>query len=417
VVLAIGAASCVGPRSGEVKRDAEIEEPSGEAGADAGPAPADAGGPDLRSSPDADAPADASRGDLPLPPDLPPPPADTAPTPDAAPGLKAQGQACGAGLECASGNCADGYCCNQACGGACQACAAALTGGANGSCQPMMAGTDPGDDCPAQPPASCGTDGACDGAGKCRRHGTSVTCSEASCSSGSETPAGHCNGAGACAVPAARSCGKYQCNATTLMCRKSCSADGDCNAASACEDAVCVTRCRPQSAQNKLPFAGFDDATTVVLKGTTSKWGLRDGGRWDPREDGLGCGNGAGSGAAMIDTASRPQLFSPCFPVSAGQHYFFGYMARGNAGESQLATCTVRWWDEVCDPGTGQCFCGNDLGAPRALSGTLTPSWQHLAGEVTAPAGARYADVFCGVPTFPTAWFDYFYFNPSAPRF
>jgi MYXO-CTERM domain-containing protein len=53
------------------------------------------------------------------------------------------GTACAAGLSCLSGRCVDGVCCDTPCGGGeptdCQACAARLTGVADGTCAPLSA--------------------------------------------------------------------------------------------------------------------------------------------------------------------------------------------------------------------------------------------------------------------------------------
>ncbi|MBI4705981.1 MAG: SBBP repeat-containing protein [Deltaproteobacteria bacterium] len=72
--------------------------------------------------------------------------------------LKAGGQACGGAGECASGFCADGVCCDEACAGLCRACSAAKTGGKDGACAPVTAGTDPDAECA---PAVCDGAGAC----------------------------------------------------------------------------------------------------------------------------------------------------------------------------------------------------------------------------------------------------------------
>ena len=54
------------------------------------------------------------------------------------------GVACTEDVDCGSGNCVDGVCCESACGGGvadCQACSNALTGMANGRCLPALLGT------------------------------------------------------------------------------------------------------------------------------------------------------------------------------------------------------------------------------------------------------------------------------------
>lgn len=55
---------------------------------------------------------------------------------------ESSGTACSDASTCPSGFCVDGFCCDSACGGGavdCQACSAALTGGADGACAPLAA--------------------------------------------------------------------------------------------------------------------------------------------------------------------------------------------------------------------------------------------------------------------------------------
>ncbi|MEZ4307003.1 MAG: hypothetical protein R3F14_03000 [Polyangiaceae bacterium] len=92
----------------------------------------------------------------------------------------ANGAPCAQGAECQSGFCADGVCCNTACGGACQACSAVKKGqGANGTCGSIISGTDPDNEC----------FGAtnCNGGGACALLGTG-----ASCNVGGECTSGFC---------------------------------------------------------------------------------------------------------------------------------------------------------------------------------------------------------------------------------
>ncbi len=71
------------------------------------------------------------------------------------------GQTCIANSDCTSGNCpsADGVCCDTPCDSTCVACVAAKTGGVDGTCGPVTAGTDPDTDCAAD---------VCNGFGACR---------------------------------------------------------------------------------------------------------------------------------------------------------------------------------------------------------------------------------------------------------
>src|SRR6185295_3266743 len=58
-------------------------------------------------------------------------------------------------------NCVDGFCCNNACAGACSACSAALSGGTNGTCGNIPAYSDPSNECSTSPLYNCNGSGAC----------------------------------------------------------------------------------------------------------------------------------------------------------------------------------------------------------------------------------------------------------------
>jgi hypothetical protein len=143
-------------------------------------------------------------------------------------GRKEDGAACAEDDECASTHCVDGFCCNTTCTGVCRSCA--LTG-KRGTCSDIP--DDVVDDdggCPASEEASCGNDGKCNGAGACRKWGTSVQCRAASCppTQATLTRAANCDGRGSCPPGDTQSCGNYRCD-TNDMCRTSCSSNADCN--------------------------------------------------------------------------------------------------------------------------------------------------------------------------------------------
>ena len=133
------------------------------------------------------------------------------------------GAGCTSGSACVSGNCVDGYCCNGACTGQCEACdvptalgiCTAVSGVPHGA-RPPCAGT-PGDACV----------GACDGTstGKCAYPGNAKQCA-AGCDAGSES-VGFCDSAGACQASSKKaSCAPYVCGA--VACKTTCTANDEC---------------------------------------------------------------------------------------------------------------------------------------------------------------------------------------------
>jgi hypothetical protein len=157
-----------------------------------------------------------------------PPPVDTAPV------LLEQGRGCTSNAACASGLCVDGFCCNSACQGSCQACDAP---GKEGSCTLVPLGQDPDDECAMQPAASCGLDGTCDGQGNCARYPAGAECIPGSCSAGVERASGACNGTGTCMMGATQSCPSGVCNGAS--CGATCTASSQCQPGFYCEGGNC----------------------------------------------------------------------------------------------------------------------------------------------------------------------------------
>ncbi len=147
---------------------------------------------------------------------------------------KKNGRACGAATECASGSCVDGFCCERACGGQCEACDVA---GNEGRCLPVAGeshGTRPR--C-ANGDAKCG--GVCNGISpRCAFPSAVTTCSQ-SCS-GKLAIVGTCDGRGACVVGSPQNCpGNFVCE-NTNVCKTSCAGDAECLDGYRCESARCV---------------------------------------------------------------------------------------------------------------------------------------------------------------------------------
>jgi hypothetical protein len=111
---------------------------------------------------------------------------------------------------CISGStCADGYCCNRACSGTCEACD---VDSKQGTCTVISAGSQPRHGTCANTGAGVANTacaGSCQGKsdGSCSYAPTSTACGSAGCNpSGQSQAAGTCNGTGLCSMPAPISC-------------------------------------------------------------------------------------------------------------------------------------------------------------------------------------------------------------------
>jgi len=142
---------------------------------------------------------------------------------------------------CASGNCVDGYCCNVACGGQCQACDVS---GALGTCVTVTGAVHVNPAISTR--VACGGTGdcaaTCNGtdATACKYAGSSVACGTTSCTGGITTNVGTCNGSGAC-NQSTTPCGAYGCS--TSSCKTSCTADADCaSSAYYCVGGACTVK-------------------------------------------------------------------------------------------------------------------------------------------------------------------------------
>ncbi|MDC0745680.1 hypothetical protein [Polyangium mundeleinium] len=164
------------------------------------------------------------------------------------------GVPCSTGAACSSGFCVDGVCCDTACEGSCEACTAAKKGqGADGQCQPIKMGTDPDDECAAQPPSSCGLDGQCNGAGDCAMYAAGTPCAAGSCEGTTQTNPSQCDGSGTCAPGTQASCVEgYACVAN--KCATSCTDDTACAPGYVCN--VAMKWCEPMAQAGSSSSSG-----------------------------------------------------------------------------------------------------------------------------------------------------------------
>lgn len=140
------------------------------------------------------------------------------------------GKPCATLLECASGNCTDGVCCNSSCDGQCEAC---NLQNQVGTCSFVVGEpVAPRPPCDGTPPCQ----GACAGGSDfCAYPGASVSCAPASCTGDVATPAAGCDNAGQCASAASSPCNPYACDATSGACKTVCVSDNDCSQGAVCD--------------------------------------------------------------------------------------------------------------------------------------------------------------------------------------
>lgn len=153
----------------------------------------------------------------------------------------APGKLCVGQTDCVAAACIDGVCCQEACDGECVACASTKTERPDGECAPIVAGTDPDEECSSQDSSTCGNStGFCNGMGGCQKHAVGAICASASCVDGTQTNARACDGLGNCTDTGSIACAPYVCGST--MCLTSCSDDPQCDTDHYCVDATCVPR-------------------------------------------------------------------------------------------------------------------------------------------------------------------------------
>jgi hypothetical protein len=307
------------------------------------------------------------------------------------------GGACTSGASCKSGRCVSDVCCDRACDGTCVACAAALTGGTDGTCANILAGKPaPAGQCPAAP---CGNDGNCSG-GACEEVLAGTACGTGSCSQGTMT-SGTCN-AGVCdPTGGSTSCGAYSCNDAGTACLESCSADTDCSSSGDyCLDPGPTTGTCVAKLADGSPCTAPDQCSGGACSGTPMTCqanGCADGVQ-DGQETGVDCGGpvcpicptvllvGAGSagsiGAELHPTTGNNGTWSTTTSLAAPSVSDLGVAISGS-GASAQGVSVLRHSDD-----------GSAL-AQALMFATWAPGSTTLVGTWTSP----FAAVATGVTT------------------
>jgi hypothetical protein len=265
---------------------------------------------------------------------------------------KSNGEACTTAAECASGYCADGTCCVEACTAPCKSCA-----NANGTCTTMIAA---GETDPNATPA-CVAPYACDGLGACKKTNGETCATGGDCLSTECADGVCCNEA--CDLPC------HYCALSTSKGTCTLQPDGEdhrteCQASSGGSD-DCAGKCR--SGQCAYPDVGTTCGVCSVCDGTGRCTAT-------PADDDS-CGTITCSG---LDTACRSYQ-----DVTSGRCASLGSCKQPNAP----ATCTA-YVDLPCEdggaaqqdagapqPGQDAGTGGGSSGGCQAARGTLAGAW------------------------------------------
>jgi hypothetical protein len=164
------------------------------------------------------------------------------------------GRTCASPADCGGGACVDGFCCDSACDGVCEAC---NLPGSQGTCSAIAADTDPEKECPAKlvvgnadgglntPPGGVFTSaaacaGACSGQRSCTFPGPQTSCGQTFCNDTITVASFVCNGGGDC-EPKLNACADYRCG--NAACLSQCpNGDSDCQPGDYCANNACVPK-------------------------------------------------------------------------------------------------------------------------------------------------------------------------------
>lgn len=130
------------------------------------------------------------------------------------------GDECGGDDECENDTCVDGFCCDSACDGTCEACSAALTSEPDGVCSFIDSASDPDGECPGGGGA-CITD-VCSGTeARCGYEPAGTDCGPQTCVNGEELQP-QCNATGECNMVQETSCNGHVCANNSDSCDLDC---------------------------------------------------------------------------------------------------------------------------------------------------------------------------------------------------
>jgi hypothetical protein len=227
------------------------------------------------------------------------------------PGGKANGAACTMDMECGTGFCTDGVCCNERCQvDVCASCNSPAMPSAKGTCTAFAADTDPEFECSPNPDAGTTSDAGsseagaseaggsndasatdadqgdgpvintpdggfmtmpktcnatCGGMRACKFPDTTKSCGKPFCNTSGEVASFVCDGKGGCGTSLSE-CSHYKCTDTTGACGTSCNTTDDCLPTDFCDGSVNPPKCTPKKG-NGLTCATPDQCSSNACSG------------------------------------------------------------------------------------------------------------------------------------------------------
>lgn len=218
---------------------------------------------------------------------------------------KPLGDVCTSAGECESGFCADGVCCNTACGGQCEACA----GATKGTCTPVTGNPI----APRMPCTGAGTScgGTCNGTSTSCTYVPAATICGASCG-------GTCDGSGTCSESAAGACaGGFACEAagkcfTVCTAKAHCQPNFDCNLTNNTCVRVPESDCFDGVDNNGDGLADCQDPTCTTTDIAKCVDAVGTGAAIGTVVDSLPCPVGFGGGNQTLNQGLQPGSCSGC---------------------------------------------------------------------------------------------------------
>lgn len=293
-------------------------------------------------------------------------------------GKRSNGATCSKAEDCLSNSCADGVCCNSACGGVCEAC---NVSGKLGTCSPIPNNTDPSDECADDGAGMCGKNGMCNGARACALYAAGTVCAMGSCMGSTKTLPSVCNGTGMCVAGTTQACAPFQCGPGG-DCLTSCSTNTECVSPQTCVMGSCGKK------PNGQACSSASECNSNFC------------------EQGICCGSAC---SGTCQSCALPASAGTCTPVPAGQdplsqcddqtaatcgtngacNGMGACQLYGNATECQAATCTAGGYQaaRTCN-GMGVCSvaqamsCGAYACASSGCKTSCTSNLDCAAGNV-----------------------------------